>query len=328
MLRSLKFTRVLLNLLALGVFTGAAMAADPGQAYPAESEVSDQKAGSVLVYNLYTSSSTVASQDSRIAMTNTSSVSAAFVHIFFIQGNNCSVADRFTCLTGQQTIAFLASEMDPGVTGFIVAVAVDGVLGCPINFNYLVGDVFVKFASGLHGNLGAEAISAIREIPSVCDDTTGAAPLMFDGFNYNQIPRVLAVSNFPSSGDSYTSRIWINRIGGNLFTNNGTIGPVFGLLFNDAEQGLSWNAPGGCQLSLAINDEDIRTTPRPSVHVPANASGWMKFWSTNPVGILGCIITAHPNVATARNAFTGGRNLHKLTLTTDVYLKPVFPPSC
>ncbi len=214
MLRSLKFSRVLLTLLALGVFTGAALAADPGLAYPAESEISDQKAGSILVYNLYTSSSTVVGQDSRIAITNTSSTSAAFVHLFFIQGNNCNVADRFTCLTGQQTVAFLASEMDPGVTGFIVAVAVDGVLGCPVNFNFLVGDVFVKFASGLHGNLGAEAISAIAEIPSVCDDTTIAAPLLFDGVNYNMVPRVLAVSNFPAIDDGYTSRIWVNRIGG------------------------------------------------------------------------------------------------------------------
>ena len=329
MLRSLKFSRVLLTLLALGVFTGAAMAADPGALYPPESEVSDQKAGSVLVYNLYTSSSTVVSGDSRFAITNTSTSSAAFVHLFFIQGNNCSVADRFTCLTAQQTLAFLASEMDPGITGFAIAIAVDGVLGCPINFNFLVGDVFVKFASGLHGNLGAEAISAVADIPSECDETTGTALLIFDGLAYNRVPQVLAVSNFPSIGDGYTSRIWVNRIGGSLFTSVSDLGSIFGLLFNDAEVGLSWNASGDCQLSLAINDEDIRTTPRPSVHVPANSSGWMKFWSPNNFGIMGCIITANPNLATARNAFTGGRNLHKLTFTTEAVLfKPVFPPTC
>ena len=240
MLRSLKFSRVLLTLLALGVFTGAALAADPGLAYPAESEVSDQKTGSVLVYNLYTSSSTVVGQDSRFGLTNTSTTSAAFVHLFFIQGNTCSVADRFTCLTAQQTVSFLASELDPGVTGFVVAVAVDGVLGCPANFNFLMGDVFVKFASGLHGNLGAEAISALEEIPAVCDETSITAALQFNGISYNMVPRTLAVSNFPAIDDGYTSRIWINRIGGSLLSGNASVGTIFGLLFNDAEQGLSF----------------------------------------------------------------------------------------
>jgi hypothetical protein len=331
MLRSLQLSRVLLTLLAFGVFTGAAMAADPGLLYPPDSQISDQKAGSILVYNLYTSSSTLPGGDSRLAITNTNSAQeAAFVHLFFIQGSNCNVADRFTCLTGQQTLAFLASEMDPGVTGFVVAIAVDGVLGCPVNFNFLVGDVFVKFASGLHGNLGAEAITAIGDPGLGCDANAVTTVLRFDGISYNLLPRVLAVSNFPAIDDGYTSRIWINRIGGNLLTSNSSVGSITGLLFNDAENGLSWSVTGGCQLSLEISPADIRTTPPVNLHVPANTSGWLKLANfTSDVALLGCIITAHPNLATARNAFTGGRNLHKLTLSAAaVYTMPIFPPTC
>ena len=328
MTASLNFRRLILSTLTAAVLSCCALAADPGLVYPATSEVSDQKAGSVLVYNLYTSSSVTPDQDSRISTTNTHVNFAAFVHVFLIQGSTCSVADRFICFTAQQTSYFLASDLDPGITGYIVMVAVDGVNGCPTNFNYLVGDVFVKLSNGLHGNLGAEAIAAVAATLSLCDANSTVAALLFNGALYNRVPRVLAVDNFPAINDGYTSVVVVNRIGGSLQTNAGSIGTIFGVLYNDAENGLSFALSGGCQRFFGITDSDIRTTPRPSVHVPANSSGWMKFWSTSDIGIMGAVITGHPAQASARNAFTGARNLHKLRLTTDAFTMPIFPPTC
>ncbi|MGH9850677.1 MAG: carboxypeptidase regulatory-like domain-containing protein, partial [Blastocatellia bacterium] len=122
---------------------------------------SDQKPGSVLFYNIYSSSSANPNRENtRISMTNVDPSRAAFVHIFFVDGATCSVADAFICLTANQTVSFLASDLDPGTTGYIVAVAVDR-NGCPINFNYLIGDEYVKFESGHQANLGAESIPAV-----------------------------------------------------------------------------------------------------------------------------------------------------------------------
>ncbi|MBP6822701.1 MAG: hypothetical protein KA368_14220, partial [Acidobacteria bacterium] len=55
---SLKIAHTLLAIFALTVISSFALAADPGLAYPATSEASDQKAGSVLIYNTYTSGAT------------------------------------------------------------------------------------------------------------------------------------------------------------------------------------------------------------------------------------------------------------------------------
>src|SRR5678815_3760929 len=121
--------------------------------------------------------------DSRIAVTNTNQSNAAFVHIFLVS-SSCSVADFFSCFTQMQTTYFLTSVLDPGTSGYIVMVAVDGVTGCPVKFNYLIGDGFLKLVSGLHGNYGAEAIAAIADPPAVCDDTSGSAALLLDGINY------------------------------------------------------------------------------------------------------------------------------------------------
>lgn len=86
-------------------------------------EAFDQKAGSVLVYNFYTNGAISGStQDTRINITNTSATSGAFVHLYFV-AEGCSIADIYICLTATQTASFLGSDVDPGITGYVVAIA-------------------------------------------------------------------------------------------------------------------------------------------------------------------------------------------------------------
>jgi hypothetical protein len=327
---SRKLTHALLALSALVLMSGAALAADPGVAYPATSEVSDQKAGSILIYNFYTSGATGGNtQNTRVNITNTSTTSAAFVHLFFV-ADSCQVADSFICLTANQTASFLASDIDPGVSGYIVAVANDGVNGCPLAFNFLIGDEFVKLSTGHAANLGAEAFAALYTgvLPG-CDANTTSVSLSFDGISYNRAPRVLAASNIPSRADGNDTLIIINRVGGNLATGAATLATLFGLLYDDAESVFSFSVTGGCQLRGSLSNTFPRTTPRLETIIPAGRSGWLKIRSDSDIGIIGAQINANANAGAQAGAFNGGHNLHKLTLATAAsYTMPVFPPSC
>jgi hypothetical protein len=331
---SRKLLHGLIALSALIILSTSALAADPGIVYPATSEISDQKAGSILFYTAYASNATApATENTRANITNTSSTSAAFVHLFFIDGSTCSVADSFVCLTANQTATFLFSEIDPGVRGYAIAIAVDGVFGCPINFNFLIGDWYVKYASGHSANLGAEAVAAIAAFPALCDANTGAATILFNNINYNYVPRVLASSNIPSRLDGNDTLWVIIRTGGSLFSPAGSIGTIFGILYDDGENVFSYNIPfSGCQRIGSLSDTFPRTVPRFTQVIPAGRTGWSKFWSQSDVGLLGVQINYNANAA-ANNPlhpgdFNGGHNLHKLTLTTDTYTMPVFAPSC
>ena len=331
---SRRLTHVALALFALVLMSAAALAADPGLVYPPTSEVSDQKAGSLLVYNLYTSGATSGNaQNTRINITNTSTSSAAFVHLYFVS-DGCSIADSFICLTATQTASFLASDVDPGITGYIVAVAVDGVNGCPVGFNWLIGDEYVKLTTGHAANLGAEAFSALYAgvLPG-CDENSVTAAIAFNGAfgGYNQAPRVLADSNVPSRADGNSTIVVINRIGGNLGIGANSIGTLFGLFYDDAENVLSFSFPGGCQFRGELSNAFPRLTPRFETFIPAGRSGWFKVYSQSPtdIGILGAAINFNANAGAQANAFNGGHNLHKLTLSaTNTYIVPVFPPSC
>ena len=336
-----KLTRVAMALTALALMSMAALAADPGAPYPASSEVSDQKAGSVLIYNLYTSGATSGNaQNTRINITNTSSASSALVHLFFV-ADTCQVADSYLCLTPNQTASFLTSDVDPGVSGYIVAVAVNGD-GCPTVFNYLIGDEYVKTSTGHAANLGAEAFSALGlpeedkfsaqqagcATTAVLSFTGAGVPVADASMVYNRVPRVLAASNIPSRADGNDTLVVLNRIGGNLATGASTLSTLFGLMYDDSESVFSFSVSGGCQLRGSLSNTFPRTTPRFETVIPAGRTGWMKIWGGGDIGILGSIINANPNAAASAGAFTGGRNLHKLTLTNAAYLIPVFPPSC
>jgi len=305
---------------------------EPGSPFLADTPVSDQKAGSVLVYNFYSSSaSNPNAENTRLNLTNTHTRLTAYVHLFFIDGSNCSVADASICLSPNQTASFLASDIDPGVSGYLVAVAVNGVTGLPAAFNSLIGDEYVKLTSGHAANLGAEAFAALTSSPAGTDTSAVTATIAFDGVGYNHAPRVLAADNLASPVDGNSTLLVVNRIGGNLAGGaSAIIGPISGLLLDDNEAAFSFGSSvGSCQLRQLLSDNFPRTTPRLSVVISAGRTGWMKLWGASEVGLLGAVINRHPNAATSPAAFNQGRNLHKLTLTNAAsYIIPVLAPSC
>ncbi|MBK8316553.1 MAG: ExeM/NucH family extracellular endonuclease [Acidobacteria bacterium] len=295
----------------------------------AKSPASDQKAGSVLFYNIYSSdAANYNAQNTRISITNTHPVLRATVHLFFIDGNSCTAADQYLCLTPNQTYTFLASDIDPGTTGYLVAVAVDD-RGCPIDFNYLIGDEYIKLNSGHAANLGAEAISALAGGLPLCDGNSTTATLKFDGASYNGVPRVLAVDNIPAKGDSNETLLILNRFGGDLSAGGSSLGTIFGLLYDDVEQGYSFNITGGCQLRSILSNSFPRTAPRFESAIPPGRTGWMKLYSLSDIGMFGAVINLNKNSNAQSGAFNQGHNLHKLTLTQAATLIiPVFPPRC
>jgi hypothetical protein len=304
---------------------------DPGQLPPAESPVSDQKAGSVLIYNLYASSTiNPGVENTRMNITNTGQ-GTVFVHLFFVDGSTCSVADSYICLSPNQTLAMLASDIDPGIRGYMVAIATDD-RGCPIKWNYLIGDEYVKYTSGsvnFAANLAAEAFAAIVDDPAGCVAASVSVPIRLDGVFYNSAPRVLAVDSIASNLDGNTTQLIINRLGGNLSSTASRIGPMFGLLYDALENPYSFQFPADeCQAVRTLSNTFPRTTPRFDTIIPSGTFGWMRLWSADGNGLLGAVIVRNPNSGTNPAAYSQGHNMHKLTLGgAAVYQMPVFPPN-
>jgi predicted extracellular nuclease len=303
----------------------------PGLALPNSSEVSDQKAGSVLVYPFYSSDPiSFKRENTRISLTNIHPQRRVTVHFFFIEDDSNSVADAFLCLTPNQTASFLLSDLDPGVSGFLIAIASDEGLGCPINFNFLIGDEYVKLASGHMANLAAEAFAAIAGAPVPCDESSTTAELKFDGVQYNAAPRTLAVDHLASPADGNTPLLILDRFDGNLASGLSTIGQLTGLLYDDMENAFSFEfSSARRQFRSIIANAFPRTAPRVPNIIPAGHSGWLKLARSGDGAMLGAIINFNPNATSQASAFNQGHNLHKLTLTTDATLiVPVFPPNC
>jgi len=285
--------------------------------------------GSVLFYPVYTSSaSSPKDQDTRISITNAAQRQSVNVHLFFIDGVSCNVADNYICLTENQTATFLASEFDPGTTGFLIGIATNS-LGCPTSFNALMGEEFVKFSTGHKANLAADAVMALN-VPSQCDDTSFMAQLNFNGVNYGRLGRILALSNIPDRASGNDTKIILDRIGGNLAVGSAALSAVFGIAYNDVESPFSFNfTPSTCQLVNSLSNSFPRTAPRIEQIIPAGRSGWIRLWITEDAPMFGAMINFNANSQVDSGAFSQGHNLHKLTLTAAGALTiPVIPPPC
>lgn len=303
----------------------------PGSNFPAATEFSGQKAGSVLVFPFYSSDATAPHRENtRVSLTNVHSTRRAVAHLFFVEEDSANISDSFLCLTPNQTASFLLSDLDPGVAGYLIVIATDERLGCPINFNYLIGDEFVKLASGHAANLGAQAFAALAGAPVPCDEQASTAELKFDGVQYNAAPRTLALSNLPSPVDGNATLLVLDRFGGNLATGLSTLGAIAGVLYNDTENGFSFEfSTTRRQFRSVLSNSFPRTAPRLATILPQGRSGWLKLARGSDGAILGAAINFNPNTNAVSSAFSQGHNLHALTLTTEASLiVPVFPPNC
>jgi hypothetical protein len=316
--------------MTLIVLSSTALAAEPGTPFPSTSEVSDQKLGSVLIFKAFTSSAVnPALANTQFSIVNTSQTSPVFLHLFLIDGRDCSVADSFICLTPCQIVCFFASDIDPGTSGYAVAVAVNSD-GCPVSHNFLTGSCRVRFPIvGAHAgqfheaDLGAEAFARIATAPE-CDPASPTAVIAFDGVNYNRASRVLVAEPLLSTADA-SQLLVVDRVGGNLVTGVANIGTIFGIICDDAENKFSTTFMAGCQ--FRGDPRDFRTTPPINAFLTAGRCAFLDLWAASDVGLVGAIFTTYTSGPLA--GFSSGKNLAKSTLTsTAFFIIPVFPIGC
>ncbi|MFM8395246.1 MAG: choice-of-anchor Q domain-containing protein [Acidobacteriota bacterium] len=290
----------------------------PGLPPATPTGVSGLKPGSLLIFNLYTSSPSGDRGDSRFALTNTSPAAHTAINLFLVDGQTGAVAARVVELTPNQTVSMLASEIDPGTTGYLIAVAVDA-RGCPISFNHLIGEVLVRVESGHRTALAALGVAVIDPTALTGDPGALTVTLRFDGREYDELPRSLAVSSLPARRGGNETLLIINRVGGSLLDGATSPWSLAGLLFDDLERSASFAMAGvGCQLMGVLGPHFPRTSPRFESMIPVGRSGWMRLATTDDHPLTGAVINLAPD------GFDRGRNLHHLTTTrTGVLSMPV-----
>ena len=169
-------------------------------AVSAASKLDDQKPGSLLFFTRYTSSaSNAAREDTQLSLTNTNPAASTFVKLFLVNSATCEASSFTLCLAAQQTVGFAMSDLDPGVRGYIMAVATDAA-GRPADFNWLIGQAVLKQPLG--GRIVPALLKAYtvakRKEGVVTADGNNQAELIFDNTNYDRLPSQLAFDGIPT----------------------------------------------------------------------------------------------------------------------------------
>ncbi len=319
--------------------SGSASAAALGQG------VSDNKLGSVLFYHYYTSDVSGGTVNTRLTITNTNPTLDVAVHLFFVDSTTCNIADSFICLTKNQTASFLASDIDPNVAGYIVAVAVDGE-GRPASFNYLAGDELVVAPTGHRFALMATAAArrdGLYVSPANADGTS--ATMYFNAAQYDYLPSTMVLDNFPSqvagSGSSVgDTRLYVYTPMADLAAASAPSGSLFFLIRDDQENTYSGAINYSCYLSSDKQRiTSVRTVPNLNTVVPAGQSGWASFYASGNFSVRGNSAGTSYSLrnlpllgatATRLGNYTGGHNLRYGTLFNPGYsiTLPLIPPPC
>ncbi len=285
---------------------------------PANVALSDQKAGSVLVFPYYTSK-IATKADTRLSLSNVGT-KQAYLHIFLLDGATCQQADYSVCLTPNGSFTFTASETDPETTGWVLVVATDA-QGKPVQNNALIGNAFLKDGNYL-GNYSAESFWANSANVATINNNT--ATLRFDDTGYDAVPNQVAIE-IQSPRDVVGQKVVTVGLNGDLneaqLKGAGQVGA--GVAYNANENPFGSFVgflTGTCQAISTITTTNPRVPLTMGGLVPSGQAGTLKLNIGSGVGLL----------LTPQNAtkWSGIRGLHKTSTTFSTITIPLTPPIC
>ena len=295
-------------------------------AVSAASLIGDQKPGSVLFFNRYTSSASNPTRDnSTLNITNTSPTTSAFVRLFLVSGTTCQPTEIQLCLAAQETVSLLMSDLDPGVRGYAMAVATNS-QGQPIQFNWLTGNVVVRqTASNVSGAysslLGAVALAKRKD--GTIANVNGLAEMIFDDVNYDRLPGQVAFDSVPS------------QVGASNLTLVSLYRPLtdFTSIPSAAVQITGWSknnsgvvATSAGNLTSTCYSDVLMSTFRlqPTVinqFIPSGATGWFAASSVDLLPLMGSQFNT--------GEFNGGNNARPLAFSAEYKIRiPVAVVTC
>lgn len=295
-------------------------------AVSAASLIGDQKPGSVLFFNRYTSSASNPTRDnSTLNITNTSPTTSAFVRLFLVSGTTCQPTEIQLCLAAQETVSLLMSDLDPGVRGYAMAVATNS-QGQPIQFNWLTGNVVVRqTASNVSGAysslLGAVALAKRKD--GTIANVNGLAEMIFDDVNYDRLPGQVAFDSVPS------------QVGASNLTLISLYRPLtdFTSIPSAAVQITGWSknnsgvvATSAGNLTSTCYSDVLMSTFRlqPTVinqFIPSGATGWFAASSVDLLPLMGSQFNT--------GEFNGGNNARPLAFSAEYKIRiPVAVVTC
>lgn len=354
--------RLLLNLCLILMVLGACSLATRAQGLPGSGflgstsdaalgrGVQDMKLGSVLFFNYYTSDPNNTSQvDTIFNLTNVHPTSDIALHLFFVDNTTCNVADAFFCLTRNQTASFRASDMDPGVAGYVIAVAVDS-SGRPVSFNALAGEAMIGTPTG-HRFLLPAVVAARRDTTTQMPITASpintdglTATMFFNNAQYDLLPQTLVLDSFPSQvagigAAAANTALYVYSPLPNLAVTDAFSGTLFFLLYDDQEQTFSGSMGLNCFLSSSKQRiSSVRTTPNVNTIVPSGHTGWASFYGIGARTVVsnttgGSIALSNfplmGATATRFGNFNGGHNLRLATTFVGYSITiPIIIPNC
>ena len=296
-------------------------------AVTASALVGDQKPGSILFFNRYTSSpSNPSREDTQLNLTNSSSTSPVFIRLFLVNGSSCDTTTIDLCLTPQQTVNFQMSDLDPGVKGYAIAVAMNA-QGQPIRFNWLIGNAIVKqTASNLAGSFSSimGAVAVAKRSQEDVPNQNGLAEMLFDDLNYDRLPGQVAFDSVPSQANALNlTTLSLYRPLPDLRGGPGVV-PLKLSAWGQGSGGdvpaTSGNLSTACYTDVAVGS--LRLSPITVAQIlPSGSTGWFAVMANDNLPVLGAQLTS--------GGFSGGNNSRPLTFSAEYKITlAVQPVTC
>jgi hypothetical protein len=294
----------------------------------AASLLGDQKPGSVLFFSRYTSNaSNPPREDTTITLTNTNPAASVFLRLFLINGGSCEPQKLDLCLAANQTLSYQMSDLDPGVKGYIVAVAVNQA-GEPVQFNWLTGSAVVRQSAANIGRPFTSIIGAVaaakRKEGAVKAGQNNEAELIFDDVNYDRLPLQSAFDGVPSQANAANATLFAfyrppaNLSGGGANTTVQITG--WGTDALNQVTSSAGSVSTACYSDFAV--AQLRLTPTPIAQLlPAGAVAWFAASTADAQPLLGVQLNS--------GLFNSGANGRPLSFAAEYRIKmPVSTVVC